>query len=250
MKSLISINSGKFEVDLTKPMDISLSLGKDFAGAWYLGKPEINPVKHGNWIGKVSEGASINFNLIEFSPHAHGTHTESYGHISEEFYSVNQVFTQYFFKAKLISLSAEKKNGDQILSLKNIAKFLQKNEADALIIRSLPNSEEKKSKNYDHSNWPYLEEKAAAYIRTCGVDHLLIDLPSVDREEGEVKAHRAFWNYPEKPRKNASITEMIYVPDEIADGFYLLHLQVANFHNDAAPSRPVLYEIIEIENGK
>ena len=34
---------------------------------------------------------------------------------------------------------------------------------------------------------------------------------------------------------------MIYVPDEVLDGDYLLELQVPHFINDAAPSRPVLY---------
>ena len=37
---------------------------------------------------------------------------------------------------------------------------------------------------------------------------------------------------------------MIYVPNTIADGRYLLDIQIAAFHNDASPSNPVLYEIL------
>jgi hypothetical protein len=37
---------------------------------------------------------------------------------------------------------------------------------------------------------------------------------------------------------------MIHVPDAAPDGEYLLELQVANFVNDAAPSRPVLYALL------
>ncbi len=76
--------------------------------------------------------------------------------------------------------------------------------------------------------------------------HLLIDLPSVDKErdEGKLLAHKAFWNYPENPREDCTITELIYVPDSINDGRYLLNLQIASFHNDASPSKPVLYKII------
>ena len=76
--------------------------------------------------------------------------------------------------------------------------------------------------------------------------HLLIDLPSVDKEkdEGKLLAHKAFWNYPEKPRYQATITEFIYVPNQVKDGSYLLNLQIASFHNDAAPSKPVLYTFI------
>lgn len=244
MKSIIRLNSGEFEVDLTKPLDISMCLGKDPASAWYLGKPKITPIVHGDFIGKVSKGAEVNFNEIQFSPHAHGTHTESYGHISKEFYSVSDCISNFFFKAKLISLRPEDQGEDEVFTKENIEKYLMKNETEALIIRTIPNSSRKKSTDFDHSNWPYLLEETAEYIRACGVEHLLIDLPSVDREEGAVKAHRAFWDYPNNPRKTASITEMIYVDDKIEDGFYVLNLQAANFYNDAAPSRPVLYSIL------
>jgi hypothetical protein len=76
-----------------------------------------------------------------------------------------------------------------------------------------------------------------------GIDHLLLDLPSVDREVdgGALAAHRAFWNYPENPRMKATITELIYVPSKVQDGQYFLNLQVAPIENDASPSRPVLY---------
>ena len=49
---------------------------------------------------------------------------------------------------------------------------------------------------------------------------------------------------PQNERMDASITEMIYVPDEIEDGTYLLELQFAPFENDASPSRPVLYRFL------
>jgi hypothetical protein len=65
---------------------------------------------------------------------------------------------------------------------------------------------------------------------------LLIDLPSVDKEkdEGKLLAHKAFWNVTDvndlnlDARLEATITEMIYVPDNVADGSYLLNLQIAS----------------------
>jgi len=85
-------------------------------------------------------------------------------------------------------------------------------------------------------------------MASVGIEHLLLDLPSVDRESdgGALAAHRAFWRYPDAPRMEATITEFIYVPDAVVDGLYYLNLQVAPFENDASPSRPVLYPI---ENG-
>lgn len=76
--------------------------------------------------------------------------------------------------------------------------------------------------------------------------HLLIDLPSVDKEHdgGKLTAHKTFWNYPKAPRKEATITEMIFVPNAVKDGLYLLNLQVAPFENDASPSRPVIYPLL------
>jgi hypothetical protein len=67
----------------------------------------------------------------------------------------------------------------------------------------------------------------------------------VDREEdeGNLEAHHAFWNYPNAPRLDATITEFIYVKDEIRDGLYFLNLQIASFESDASPSKPVLYAI-------
>lgn len=123
---------------------------------------------------------------------------------------------------------------------------LGKGETDALVIRTLPNYIEKRSRKYSHTNWPFLSENAATYIRECGVQHLLIDLPSVDKEkdDGKLLAHKAFWNYPKNTRFEATITELIYVPNSVPDGDYLLNLQIASFENDATPSKPILYKLL------
>src|SRR5690606_2950525 len=100
----------------------------------------------------------------------------------------------------------------------------------------------------------YLLEEAAVFIKEKGIQHLLIDLPSVDREhdEGKLVAHKAFWNLKninevnKDARFECTITEMIYVDDSILDGNYMLNLQIASFENDASPSKPVLYEIFHI----
>ena len=99
--------------------------------------------------------------------------------------------------------------------------------------------------NYEHTNPPYLEEEAAIFLREREIKHLLIDLPSVDKEKdnGLLLAHRAFWNVNGKLRLDATITEFIYVPRSVEDGTYFLNLMVAPFENDASPSRPVLFTI-------
>ena len=77
-----------------------------------------------------------------------------------------------------------------------LAEVFKKNEAPAIAIRTQPNDELKRVTNYSGANPPYLHHEAAAYLVECGVEHLLIDLPSVDREEdeGKLSAHKTFWN--------------------------------------------------------
>ena len=243
-----------FKVDLSKPIDISIPLSntEDNPIAWYLQKPVIEPVKVGDWIGKVSEGSSTNFNNIFFNPHGHGTHTECLGHITKEFYSINDSLKQFFFEAQLISVTPEKNEDDCIITKNQIQEAFGGNIPEAIIIRTLPNANSKKHTNYSKTNPPYLTEEAAIFIRESGIKHLLIDLPSVDREEDEGKllAHKAFWNVKDinnlnqDARLHCTITEMIFVADEVKDGMYLLNLQIVSFENDASPSKPILYQIL------
>jgi len=248
LKATFKIDDSMVTVDLSNPLDISITLeaSKNNPLAWYLDVPKIEPVKKDNWIGKVSEGASVNFNNISFNPHAHGTHTECIGHITPEFHSVNEVLKNFFFITEVISVVPENSGEDRVISENQIKNLLDGKHPEALVIRTLPNMESKKVQDYSNSNWPYLTQEAATFIREIGVQHLLIDLPSVDKEkdDGKLLAHKAFWGYPQSPRLNATITELIYVPDHIEDGRYLLNLQIAPFHNDASPSKPVLYHFL------
>lgn len=253
MKATIQHNEATFSVDLSQPIDISIPLTNNEQNpiAWYIDKPVIEPVKMGDWIGKVSEGSSTNFNNIFFNPHGHGTHTECLGHITRDFYSVNQALKQFFFTAELVSIVPMTIGEDLVITKAQIETALAGSRPEALVIRTLPNTLNKKSKNYSNTNPPYIEEPAATYIRESGIKHLLIDLPSVDKEqdEGKLLAHKAFWNVKDinnlnaDARHDATITEMVFIKDEVADGSYLLNLQIASFENDASPSKPVLYKL-------
>ncbi len=122
---------------------------------------------------------------------------------------------------------------------------------EAVIIRTLPNAADKTIRTYTQTNPPYLTPQAMKFLREeLKTQHILVDLPSVDREDdGGVPSHCAFWginklvslNLPQIPY--STITELCYVPDNIVDGIYLLNLQVASFDLDAAPARPVIYPL-------
>ncbi|SDQ23343.1 cyclase family protein [Flagellimonas zhangzhouensis] len=247
MIASIKHNSRIYKIDLGNPIDISIPLtGKeDNVNAWYLGPPTITAHKQDGFIGSVEDGAPVNFNDIWFNPHSHVTHTECLGHITEAFHSVNQKLKKFFFLAELVTVAPEQMNGDFVISEKQLKYALGNKKRKAVVIRTLPNLSDKRTRQYSDSNPPYLLEEAAQYLVKKGVDHLLIDLPSVDKERdnGDLLAHKAFWNVNGKPREKATITEFIYVPNTAEDGTYFLDLQVAPMENDASPSRPILYKI-------
>ncbi len=249
MLATIQYNSKKLKIDLSKPIDISIPLkaSKSNVNAWYIEEPKIEPVKDGEWVASVLEGASINFNNIYFNPHGHGTHTECAGHITKEVHSINQNLKQFFFLAEVITVAPENLNGDFVISKKQIQYAIGNKKRDAIVIRTIPNTNDKLTKQYSHTNPPYLLEDAAEYLKKKGIKHLLIDLPSVDKEkdDGELLAHHAFWNTKGKLRLDATITEFIFVPNMVVDGTYFLNLQIAPFENDATPCKPILYKIIE-----
>ncbi|WP_405380133.1 cyclase family protein [Maribacter sp. LLG6340-A2] len=248
MKATIHHKDYAYQIDLSKPIDISIAIsgGKENVNAWYVDAPKIEPHQEGDFVGAVENGASTNFFDISFNPHAHGTHTECVGHISKEHQSINQQIHQFFYFASLVSISPEERNGDVVITKEQLIKAIGEDSPQALVIRTLPNTTNKLNRQYSHTNPPYILENAMEYIRERGVEHLLIDLPSVDKEkdDGALLAHKAFWNFNGNVRVGATITEFIYVDDAISDGLYFLNLQIAPFENDASPSRPVMYKII------
>ncbi|MGO4918472.1 cyclase family protein [Maribacter spongiicola] len=246
MKTTISYKSNEYHIDLSKPLDISIPItNNDNVNAWYVKAPTIEPHKEANFTGSIAAGSSTNFYDISFNPHSHGTHTECVGHISVAHQSVNQNLLQFFFLAEVITITPSKEKGDLVITKKQLQNVLGNHTPTALVIRTIPNTDSKRNRQYSHTNPPYILEDAMVFIRELGVEHLLIDLPSVDKEkdDGKLLAHKAFWNFNGDVRLFATITEFIFVPDAIVDGSYFLNLQVAPFENDASPSRPVLFKI-------
>ena len=251
LETILTINAQKYQVDLTKPLDISMPLknGLNNANCFYAPPVEFSPVVFGDFVGSTKAGGAVNFMNVRFNPHGNGTHTECVGHISKATFSIQECLNRFFFFAKLVSLfPIKQENGDRMIEGHQIEAVLQPSTVEALIIRTQPNDELKLSMNYSGANPCYIDHKAIEYMVDCGVKHLLIDLPSVDREEdgGQLLGHRAFWKYPDAIRTNCTITELIYARNTIKDGIYLLNLQIATFDLDVSPSKPILYALMPI----
>lgn len=247
---IISFNRAgrRFTADLSKPIDLSIPLrdGAENPNCFWAPMPEFSPVRAGDFVGSTAEGGVVNFFNVRLNPHGNGTHTECVGHIAAERFVLRECLLESHFLAKLGSLYPRRtEDGDRVLFRDQLEEVFSENEADALIIRTLPNADLKLHQNYSGTNPPYLHHEALKYLVDCGVQHLLLDLPSVDREEdgGKLLGHRAFWQYPQATRVQATITEMIFVPDSVRDGLYLLNLQTISLDLDASPSKPLIFGV-------
>lgn len=233
-------------------IDCSLSMQGNAKNvrAWYVDAPKIEPVRANGWVGSVEEGGSVNFRNIEFNPHGHGTHTECLGHITKTVYSVNKTVSQLLYTALLVTVEPESRlnadgTTDLVVGASCFKEEIAESNYEALLIRTLPNHIEKTQINYSDTNPIYFDVDVIPLLNRMGILHLLVDTPSVDREKdgGVLAFHHAFWEVPQSPRFDRTITEMIYLEDGVEDGDYMLNLQTAPFENDATPSRPVLYPL-------
>ena len=235
---------------LDKPIDLSLPLaanGQPNPAAWYVDSPVMEPVRGEGFVGEVASGGSVNFRNVMFNPHGHGTHTECLGHITEEIHPVDPLFRDQgaHFPCAVITVTPESRGDDLVIDEHALDELEVAGWPPALVVRTLPNHISKQNRNWSNSNPAYFTVAFMLRLVECGVNHILVDLPSVDREVdgGRLEAHHAFWGLPNGPRPGCTITELVYVPQNAPDGLYLLHLGVAPFVNDASPSRPVLFPL-------
>ncbi len=255
MKISIETRTGNFLTDLSKPIDISrpLAQGEASPTAYFANPPKFEPVVSEDFIGKVTAGSPVNFLNVSFNPHGNGTHTECIGHIlptnenlALEPNTINKRLKEFHCLCWLITVNPLRaENGDFVIRLSQVLQLAEDFHPDckAIAFRTSPNDSSKITSKYSGSNPAYFHYEVLAWAAESGLEHFLTDMPSVDREEdgGKLLAHRSFWNVDTAPRENATITEMIFVPDSVPDGLYLLNLQIAPFEMDAAPSKPMLY---------
>ncbi len=246
MQAVLTITGSEYTINLNRPVSIGIPLNPfgSNPSCFHAEQPQAHPMDFNGFICSVEHGAPVNFYSMQLVPHGHGTHTECVGHISKQFEKVNKIFKNAFMRAELISIAPKVQGRDFIIDKEALEKQIRFN-TKALIVRTLPNTEEKKYRNYSDRNPPYFSEAAMRYIVERNIEHLLIDLPSVDKEkdEGLVLNHKIFWNFSGDIELNKTITELIYVPNDVADGLYIMNLQIANMTLDAVPSNPILYHI-------
>ena len=235
--------------NLNQWIDISISFKVDNQVNCFFA-PEFSkePVISGDFVGSTASGGFLNFFNLTINPHGNGTHTESVQHLDHRGPDINTIMQKQHFVAQLITIQAKESENNDFVIDSNQFPYLKK--VDALIIRTAPNRTIKKEKQYSGSNPIYMTQAAMQIVKDMSYNHLLIDLPSVDREEdgGALVSHKTFWDYPSSVKSERSITELIFVPSHVQDGLYLLNLNPAPIVNDASPSRPVIYPLMQIDD--
>lgn len=247
MKIQLKWQGSILETDLGKPVAIAIPIknGPENPNCYFAEPVKFEVINVDGFVGSIQLGGTVNHQKITMTPHGNGTHTECYAHITDTTATIAVQLTNHFQMAQLISVKPLTKGEDLVideLALQNVALLAG---VQALIIRTLPNSAEKLTQNYSGTNPAYFTQEAMQQIVDHGVQHLITDLPSVDKEQdgGKLAAHKTFWQVENEIRQNTTITELAFIPDFVADGLYLLDLQILPLELDVSPSNPILYSL-------
>ena len=264
---IISLSHKKKTYTLDTSRFVDLSIPYNFNGDqpnFYDVKPgRLTPFKSEGITYSVKDGAGCNVLEISMNIHCTGTHTECIGHIIDQNSSISKYIQDLFFPAILLTVKpvpfsschdsyhVNIEDSEKVISRGSLEKAFQQfkdRHPSSIIIRTLPNPPEKQFFNYTKQIPPFFTHDSIKFLYSQKVQHLVIDLPSLDRmeDDGILENHRIFWGGGENidnsinPNSTKTITELAYIPDDVDDGFYFLNIQIPHFQCDAAPSRPIL----------
>ena len=246
-------------------------LGK---GPRHFGAPpaESRPWSVPGFSGSVATGASCNCSTLTLIPHCQMTHTESVAHLTREAGDAWRVVPRGLLPAVVVSVAPEPARetsestdpqpwGTDVLITRRRLRAAWPMarpgapaglEPVAAVIRTLPNEASKRTRDYTDIVPPYFTREAMEWLVEKRIEHLVVDLPSIDRthDEGRLVGHRIFFGLPpgstargDAARSRATITELAFIPDEVADGPCALSLAVPAIGGDAVPSQPIVYPL-------
>jgi arylformamidase len=250
---------------------VSLAIAVEFGGRgprhFGAGAPSSTPFAVPGFSGAVATGASANCSTVTLTPHCQMTHTESVAHITRESGDTWRIVPRGLLPAVVVSVSPEPAREssesthpapwgtDALITKRRLRAawpMVRMVDPVAAIVRTLPNDPAKRTRDYTDYVPPYLTRDAVEWLVEKRIEHLVLDVPSIDRthDEGHLIGHRLFFGMPagstsrgDAARSRATITELAFVPDEVHDGPCLLALAVPAIGGDAVPSQPIVYPL-------
>ena len=251
MVTEIHYNNKVFSVDTDNGID--LSIRNDFSGRapTFYGseQPRYKALRSGNFVGDIKKGGSCNVPIVTLDIHCTGTHTESISHVIDSEVKITDVCPNGMIPTYLVSVELCEANetnesyhsdivNDKLITKKELQKNIPES-CSGLIIRTIPNDDSKKTRDYHLKPAPFFTNDAIDHINELGVKHLLVDIPSLDKanDGGQLGNHKKFF------KQGKTISELLFIPNDLKDGFGFLQIQIPNWGLDAAPSRPIFYSI-------
>jgi arylformamidase len=265
----LSFGGQKIRAALDRGVSLAIAVEFGAPGPRHFGVPEPSsrPFAVGAFSGSVATGASANCSTLTITPHCQMTHTESVAHLTRESGDAWRVVPRGLLPAVVVSVSPEQAREssestdpqpwatDTLITRRRLrAAWPMTRMIDpvAAIIRTLPNDTGKRTRDYRDLVPPYLTREAVEWLVEKRIEHLVLDVPSLDRthDAGHMVGHRLFFGLPpgstargDAARSRATITELAFIPDEVADGPCVLSLAVPAIGGEAVPSQPIVYPL-------
>lgn len=243
---------------------VSLALPLDFARPHpqHFGAPlaTSEPFRVGSFEGEVARGASCNCSRLVLIPHCNGTHTESAAHLTIAQRPLHQWLPVAPLPALLLAVrpapaegSGEDSDpppqaGDRLVTRAAVLAAWHPHahtRPRALLLDT--------GTPWNDPAPPFLSRQLMQELVDRGIEHLVTDLPSVDRlaDQGRLTAHRLFFGLPPgstelaaATRPGASITELACFPAGLRAGPCAVQLQIPAWSGDAVPSRPLYLPLV------
>jgi kynurenine formamidase len=203
----------------------------------------------------VARGASCNCQQVTLIPHCNGTHTESASHLTLEQRALHEFLPVAPMPALLLQVAPEHalasgedsapapQAGDRLVTRRALLAAWQPHasaQPRALLLDT--------GTDWRDGAPPFLSRQLVTELVARGIQHLVTDLPAVDRlqDEGRLTAHRIFFGLPagstrlaDAARPDATITELAQFPATLVEGPCALQIQIPAWSGDAVPSRPL-----------
>jgi kynurenine formamidase len=272
---IAELNFGGQKVRAALDRGVSLAIAVEFGGLGprHFGAPGpvSAPYVAGPFVGAVASGGSVNCSTMTLIPHCQMTHTESVAHLTREAGDAWRVVPRGLLPAVVVSVIPEPASEssestdpqpwatDTLITRRRLRAAWPMtrpatNHVDpvAAIVRTLPNDAGKRSRDYTDLVPPFLTREAVEWLVEKRIEHLVLDVPSVDRthDDGHLVGHRIFFGLPpgsrargDAARSRATVTELAFIPDEVLDGPCVLSLAVPAIGGDAVPCQPIVYPL-------